>query len=268
MIAAIYFLGPTVSSEKKEPVIPAKKIEKFDIQQFISEQSAKSVLGFSIDSIKNLVGTTNDPVQKSALLQQMANLWKDSLQQFEIYAYYFGEAAKLDNSEKNLTFAAQLFLGLLRTEHDEKKLNWECEQGIELFEKALSIHPDNEDTKIGLASCYIYGKGRNGDPQETMKGIQGLLEVVRKDSTNMKAQMVLGVGGYVSGQYDKAIARLKKVAAAQPDNIEAIAFLADSYAAKGDKFEAIACYNQLKSMVKDPEYIKEIDIRIAEINKR
>ena len=79
------------------------------------------------------------------------------------------------------------------------------------------------------------GKEELADPQETMKGIQQLLSVVRKDSTNMKAQMMLGVGGYVSGQYDKAIERLQKVINAQPDNLEAIAFLADAYAAKGDK---------------------------------
>lgn len=57
-----------------------------------------------------------------------------------------------------------------------------------------------------------------------MKGIQQILGVVRKDSNNMKAQMMLGVGGYVSGQYDKAIERLQKVVIAQPDNTEAIAF--------------------------------------------
>ena len=33
--------------------------------------------------------------------------------------YYIYEAAKLDNSEKNLTFAAQLMLENLRDEHDQ-----------------------------------------------------------------------------------------------------------------------------------------------------
>jgi cytochrome c-type biogenesis protein CcmH/NrfG len=95
-----------------------------------------------------------------------------------------------------------------------------------------------------------------------MKGIQQLLSVVRKDSNNMKAQMMLGVGGYVSGQYDKAIERLQKVIKAQPDNVEAVAFLADTYAAKGDKAEAIKWYNVSKRLVNDPHYSQEVDDRI------
>ena len=81
----------------------------------------------------------------------------------------------------------------------------------------------------------------------------------------MKAQMMLGVGGYVSGQYDKAVERLLKVVKAQPDNLEAIAFLADSYAAKGDKNEAVKWYLVSKRLANDPHYSKEVDDRIKSL---
>ena len=168
----------------------------------------------------------------------------------------------MDNSEKNLTFAAQQFLTLLRDEHDEAMLTWESDEAIQLFQEAIKLNPNNEDLKIGLGSSYVFGKGRNGDPQQTMKGIQELLGVVRRDSTNMKAQLVLGIGGYVSGQYDKAISRLTKVIIAQPDNLEAIAFLADTYAAQGNKVDAIKWYNVSKRLANNPEYSKEVDNRI------
>jgi cytochrome c-type biogenesis protein CcmH/NrfG len=98
-----------------------------------------------------------------------------------------------------------------------------------------------------------------------MKGIQQLLAVVRKDSTNMKAQMMLGVGGFVSGQYDKAIERLEKVVTAQPKNIEAIAFLADTYAANGNKQEAIKWYLISKRLVNDSHYSQEVDERVKQL---
>ena len=72
-----------------------------------------------------------------------------------------------------------------------------------------------------------------------MEGIQTLLSVVREDSTNMKAQLVLGIGGFTSGQYDKALERFQKVVTAEPGNLEAVAFLADTYAASGNKAEAV-----------------------------
>ena len=95
-----------------------------------------------------------------------------------------------------------------------------------------------------------------------MKGIQERLSVVKEDSTNMKAQFVMGVGGFVSGQQDKAIERFSKVVAAQPNNLEAIAFLADSYAAKGDKTNAINWYNISKRLANNPAYTKQVDERI------
>ena len=65
----------------------------------------------------------------------------------------------MDKSEKNLTFAAQLILDNLRAEPDEAKLNWKTAQAIALFEKAIELNPDNDDLKVGLGSCYIFGKG-------------------------------------------------------------------------------------------------------------
>ncbi|MBK8521931.1 MAG: tetratricopeptide repeat protein [Chitinophagaceae bacterium] len=216
----------------------------------------------NLSKLENSVTRGDVNSQSVTANTQLANFWKDSVKSFEPYAYYLSEAAKLEKSEKNLTFAAQLILNNLRAEPDEAKLNWKTAQAIALFEKAIELNPDNDDLKVGLGSCYIFGKGRVGGPEETMKGIQQLLSVIRKDSNNMKAQMMLGVGGYVSGQYDKAIERLQKVIKVQPDNIEAIAFLADAYAAKGDKAEAIKWYTISKRLVNDSHYSQEVDERI------
>ena len=91
-----------------------------------------------------------------------------------------------------------------------------------------------------------------GDPQQTMKGIQQLLEVVHKDSNNMQAQMVLGIGAVISRQFDKATERLNKVVAFDPNNLEAVSWLADAYAGAGDKQNAIKWYQQSKRLVNNP----------------
>ncbi len=236
----------------------------FNIQQFIEDakQQLTPSQVLTLGKLENSVTRGDVSAQQIEANTQLANFWKDSIHAFEPYAWYLSEAAKLDKSEKNLTFAAQLILTNLRGEPDEAKLNWKTDLAITLFEKAIELNPANDDLKVGLGSCYVFGKGRSGGPQETMKGIQQLLEVVRRDSTNMKAQLVLGVGGYVSGQYDKAIDRLQKVISAEPGNLEAIAFLADTYAAKGDKPEAIKWYQLSKRLTDNPDYSKEVDERI------
>lgn len=246
--------------------MPTQKTQSFDIENFISKE--KNNLSISqLNFLSKIEDSLTSSSNKINTYKSLAAFWKDSIHLFEPFAYYTEAASKLDNSEKSLTFAAQIFLEGLRGEDDLAKVDWESGEAISLYEKALTLNPENDDLKIELASCYIYGKGRSGDPQETMKGIQQLLSVVRKDSTNMKAQMVLGVGGYVSGQYDKAIARLNKVVTAQPDNFEATAFLADTYAAQGNKVEAIKWYNVSKRLSNNPDYNNEVDKRIKTLQK-
>ena len=263
-VLILFYFGKTTTETKPVPQMKPEASNQFDVQQFILQEKQKLTpeLSKSITNIENAYLQTEDKSQKIIGLNTTANFWKDTAQNFKLYAFYNSEAAKLDNSEKNLTFAAQQFLTLLRDEHDEAMLAWESDEAIRLFQEAIKLNPNNEDLKIGLGSSYVFGKGRNGDPQETMKGIQELLGVVRRDSTNMRAQLVLGIGGYVSGQYDKAISRLTKVIIAQPDNLEAIAFLADTYAAQGNKADAIKWYNVSKRLANNPEYSKEVDNRI------
>jgi len=267
LVILLFIFGSTVAPKSKVPPPAAKVVKQFDILQFIAEEKkhlSPSQL-ITLSKLENSVTRGDVNSQLITANTQLADFWKDSARVFEPYAYYLSEAAKLDKSEKNLTFAAQLILYNLRAEEDEAKLNWKTAEAIALFEKAIELNPDNDDLKVGLGSCYVFGKGRVGGPEETMKGIQQLLAVVRKDSNNMKAQMMLGVGGYVSGQYDKAIERLKKVINAQPDNIEAVAFLADTYAAKGEKAEAIKWYTLSKKLVNDPHYSQEVDERIKSL---
>lgn len=264
LVAALFFFGRT--STPKKPVIPNQvtNLKTFDIQFLISELTGKLPASQSIylTELQNNITRGDLPAQKLTALNSLAAFWKDSARAFEPHAFYLAEAAKLENSEKNLTFAAQLILDNLRGEADEARLDWKTNLAISLFEQAIMLNPGNDDLKIGLGSCYIFGKGRNGQPEETMKGIQELLAVARKDSTNMKAQLMLGVGGYVSGQYDKAIERLNKVVSNEPNNLEAIAFLADTYAAKGDKKEAIRWYTISKRLANNPHYNEEVDKRI------
>ncbi len=260
LLVLFLYVGLSTTSNQKSVVnTTPQNPQSIDIQSFISE-SKKELPTTQLDILSKLEKDLSS--QDANVLTGVANFWRDSARKFLPYAYYLSQAAKLDNSEKSLTFAAQLILSNLRVEHDGAKIEWLSTEAISLFEKAIILNPENDDLRVGLGSCYVFGKGRNGDPQQTMKGIQELLAVVRKDSTNMKAQLVLGAGGYISGQYDKAISRLNKVVEAQPGNLEAIAFLADAYAASGKNTEAIKWYQISKRLADNPAYTKEVDERI------
>jgi Tfp pilus assembly protein PilF len=98
-----------------------------------------------------------------------------------------------------------------------------------------------------------------------MKGIQTILEVVRRDSLNMYAQLMLGLGGIESGQYDKAIPRLLKVVHFDPGNLEAVLTLGEAYERTGDNTSARSWYTIAKKMTKNPELIDAINERLGSL---
>lgn len=267
ILSSLLFFGETV--DKKNPIDSHSTTNpatapSFSIDKYVLESKKKLTVAQLnyVNQLENSIKRGDVKEQQIKVYNQLASFWDDSVHQHELHNFYTSQSAKLVNTEKNLTFAAQLMLDDLRNESDLAKRGWKAEQAIELFEKAIALNPDNENLKVGLGSCYVFGKGMAGDPQETMKGIQRLLQVVRKDSMNMQAQLVLGIGGVISNQYDKAVDRLLTVLKNQPGNLEAISWLADAYAGKGDKPNALKWYGISKRMVNNPVYSKEVDERI------
>ncbi|MEO6330224.1 MAG: hypothetical protein ABIO55_14925 [Ginsengibacter sp.] len=267
LLASLLLFGK-ITPPNKNVLQAAPVASAFNVNDLL-QQSKKKLTSSQLVFVSNLENSiTRGDVKGESIkkFEGMASFWKDSAKEFAPYAYYTAEAAKLDNSEKSLTFAAQLFLENLRGEENEALKSWEAETAVHLYKRALELDPENDSLKVGLGSCYVYGKGMIGDATETMKGIQQLLQVVRKDSTNMKAQMVLGIGGVISRQYDKAIERLLKVAEAEPGNLEAVSWLADAYAAHDDNVNAVRWYEYSKKLVNNAEYTKEVDERIKALH--
>jgi tetratricopeptide (TPR) repeat protein len=201
--------------------------------------------------------------QKLDVFHQLAHFWKDSARIFEPYAWYEAEAARLENSEKSLTFAAHLFLENLRNEQNDQLKEWKALQAKDLFERSLRINDKNDSSTVGLGACYIFGNIADNP----MEGILKVRQVVEKDSTNVFAQMVLGHGSFISGQYDRAIDRFGKVLVLQPGNLEAILMIAEVYERKADKANAVKWYSNAMSITNNPDLKTALERRIDELKK-
>jgi tetratricopeptide (TPR) repeat protein len=210
-----------------------------------------------LNTLENSISRGDVKEQQLKIYHQLAHFWGDSAQIFEPYAWYNAEAARLENSEKTLTFAAHLFLDNLQQSDDPRLIKWKALQAKDLFERSLKINPDNDSSKVGLGACYLFGN-ISATP---MEGIAKIREVVDRDSTNIYAQLILAKGSLILGQYDKTIGRLQTVIRVQPSNLEAILMLADVYERTGEKADATEWYR------KSLNYINRADAR-AEIEKR
>ena len=265
LVAVIYFFGRTTPYKKSASttnssgaiVISTDTILSMAKRQLTPEQVVR------LTTLENSISRGDVKDQQLKIYHQLAHFWSDSAGFFLPYAWYEAEAARLENSEKTLTFAARLFLDNLQQEQNPDFKRWEALQAKDLFERSLKINPDNDSAKAGLGACYLFGNISDNP----MQGIAKIREVVEKDSTNTYAQMMLAKASLLSGQYDKAIIRLQTIIRLQPDNLEAILILADVYERTNDKANAVKWYQQSLQYIKRQDAKTEIEKRIKELKK-
>ncbi|MEO7393617.1 MAG: hypothetical protein ABIU11_01665, partial [Chitinophagaceae bacterium] len=167
---AIYFAGRTVPIKKNAGTTEniqhnADDGHDHDNLQPISIDSililAKKQLSTEqvvrLNMLENSITRGDVKEQQLKVYHQLSHFWADSARIFEPYAWYEGEAARLENSEKTLTFAARLFLENLQNDETVRRRTWKALQAKDLFERSLKINPDNDSTKVGLGACYLFG---------------------------------------------------------------------------------------------------------------
>jgi len=268
LVLVVYITGVTNTPKSTTPA--ASATQSTGIQPVTTEillQKAKQRINpeqvARLAALESSVKRGDVKDQQLHVYHQLAKFWSDSARMFEPYAYYTSEAAKLENSEKSLTFAAHLFLDNLLTEGDPAMQHWLGENAKVLLDKALVINPANDSSKIGLGICYMFGNISDNP----MQGILEVRKVVQEHPDNLYGQLVLGLGGKKSGQYDKAIERFKIVVDKQPDNLEAIFNLAETFEMKGDKTNAVIWYQKARDIIKVPDAKIALDKRIKDLKK-
>ena len=270
LVAILYMFGRVVPEKKanttRQPDLADHPVS-IDSILFDAKKRLDATQIVRLNALENSVVRGNVNEQKLKAYHQLAHFWADTGQIFEPYAWYEAEAARLENSEKSLTFAAHLFLQNMRGENDQPLRTWKALEAKDLFERSLKINPQNDSSIIGLGACYIFG-GISATP---MEGILKVRAVADKDSSNIFAQEVLGHGSMYSGQYDKAIARFETVYRLSKKNedtqLEACLMLAEAYERKADRLSAINWYKKSLMLIKNQEVKKEVNKRIDELSK-
>lgn len=264
----LYFFGKTVPPKTTPTAVNTTQqgeVQSITFEDLLAKAKERisPAQAERLNKLENSVIRGDIQDQQIHVYHQLARFWADSAHIFEPYAYYTAEAAKLENSEKSLTFAAHLFLDNLLTEGQPAMQHWLGMNAKVLLEKAIAINPANDSSKIGLGACYLFGNISDNP----MQGILAVRDIAEKNPDNLYAQMILGLGGKKSGQYDKAIERFSIIVKKEPQNIEALLNLAECYEEKGDKASAVKWYEDVKKLVKIPEAVKELDKRITELKK-
>lgn len=129
------------------------------------------------------------------------------------------------------------------------------------YTNAFALDSTNLDAKTGLGITIVNGMGA------PMSGIAMLLDVVKKDPKNLRANMSLGTFAIKSGQFDKAITRFNDIIAMKPTP-DAYFYLGTAYENLGKNKEAIDAYLSSKKLAANPTLSSFIDKKVAELKNK
>jgi tetratricopeptide (TPR) repeat protein len=265
----LYFGGNTVAPKKEKPTagpmaqggtpgerqaagLDIPEPANFDTLLIAAKKKLSPAAQAEISRQENTITRGDVKEQQILAYETLGKLWQQNKNR-QVAAYYFAQSGKLENSQKKLNFAAHLLSEELHEERDPHVRQWMSELAISCYQQSIELNPANDTTRIDLAEIYFNGTG------ETMKGIEQLLTIVRKDSTNIPANIILGRMAVESGQLDKAILRGQTILRVDKNNIEARLFLAEAYKRTGKIQMAKDLLNEAKKIMDSPAFSKDLD---------
>ncbi len=212
----------------------------------------------SLSQMETQLSKTRGIEEKIPLLTAIGEKWSET-GNIIVAGKYYEDAAELTNEIKMWEQAATRFFVGFPNAADTLAKVFAVQEAIKCYERLRKLDTSNLDYPIRQAICYIDGQG------QVMQGVTLLKTVERKDSDNTDMNLILGRLAVVSGQYDKAIARLEKLVKTDPKNAEAYFHLAEAYRAVGRKDDAIHTLEHCKTLIEDEDFNVQIDSYINQI---
>lgn len=229
--------------------------------EMVSDNAKKTLnanLAQQITDLEHALKNTSG-VAKLNLQKQLAQKWND-VNIPAPSAFYAALIANEDDTFSNWMKVGDTFTSAYQASQDTLLRPAFVQKAIVAYQKAEKHQPNSLDPKIGLGVVYVSG---TSDP---MKGIALLLDVVKQEPNNVKANMSLGLFSMKSGQYEKAVNRFK-VVVGQTSQPEAWFYLAMSYENIGMKQDAISAYQKAKELAADPNLGQFVDRKVEELKK-
>jgi tetratricopeptide (TPR) repeat protein len=239
-----------------QPAPPAKVFSLEEVST-LAKQSLTANLKKQVADLEAELKSASEN-EKVDLHKKIAQQW-DDLNQAAPAAFYYELIAQKEPGYTPWLKTGDKFTEAYQQTVDTLMQPALVQKAIEAYQNADKLQPNTPEVKTGLGIAYVTGTAN------PMQGIQLLLEVVKNDPKNLKANLNLGLFSMKSGQYEKAVDRFKTVIAQAP-SAEAWFYLASSYENMGMKSDAIGAYLKTKEIAADPNMSQFVDRKVNELS--
>lgn len=248
--------GKNPTTGQSMPEAPEQQISLAEVST-IGKNMVNAGIAAEITSLENAYNKAADKVEAAKLL---ARKW-DDLEQSVPSALYLEIVANGSPTLPNWLKAGDMFLKAFDNSRDSILQPALLQRANIAYTNALNIDSASADAKTGLGISIVNGMGA------PMQGIAMLMDVVKKDPKNLKANMSLGTFAIKSGQFDKAITRFNDIIAIKPSP-DAYFYLATAYENLNRNAEAIEAYVKSKELAANPTLSKFIDNKVLELKSK
>ncbi len=216
-------------------------------------------LAAEITTLENAYKTASED-QKVNAAKVLAEKW-DDVEQAVPSALYLEIVAGKERNLNNWLAAGGRLMKAFDNTQDSLISPVLLQKANTAYTNAVALDSTNLEAKTGLGVTIVNGMGA------PMSGIAMLLDVVKKDPKNLKANMSLGTFAIKSGQFDKAITRFNSIIAMKPSP-DAYFYLATAYENLGKNKEAVDAYLNSKKLAANPTLSTFIDKKVKELKNK
>lgn len=225
----------------------------------VAKNTINASLAAEIVALENAYNSASED-QKATEAKLLAKKW-DDLEQTVPSALYLEIVASKEPTLNNWLTAGDTFMKAFDNTRDSVLLPALLQKANLAYTNAVKIDSNSNDAKTGLGITIVNGMGA------PMAGIAMLMDVVKKDPKNLKANMSLGTFAMKSGQFDKAITRFQNIIAMKPSP-DAYFYLGTAYENLGKNPEAIEAYEKSKKLAANATLSKFIDDKVNALKNK
>lgn len=204
----------------------------------------------TLDEWRNALSSAQGS-EKITLLDSLVN--RLSLRgRYDFAADYAGQRAEVQGTPANTLSAGRLYQQASRLPHvteDTTLFRAFADKSIFYLEKAVQADTSNIEAAYFLGLAYVDSRL----PANSMKGILAIRKVAEENPDYPEASFSLGVFSIQTGQFEKAEKRFEHVLSLQPDNYEAMYYLAFARTQQNPAGEFRDLLNQVLANAKDAE---------------
>ena len=245
----ILYLGfdtksPTHGQIEKDRAFSGESADISVLLRDAKESTSPELLSRIVALEEELEKKTPDSVRVE-FLKQLSGAWYDA-RRADLAGVYAEEVAKMGEDDEAWAIAATTYALGSRQAKEEKVQKFCQGRVVKAFENAISLAPKNVKHKVNLALTYVE-RPPEGNP---MKGVLMLIDLNKKSPDDPMVLFHLGRLAIQTGQYEKAVERLKRVIEIEPDHLNAHCLLAQALKESGNLQEAVASEDKCAALRK------------------